>query len=270
MRKSTVHQCRTITVRSRRSRLHMCVCSLLVNYCFTPTKTVDISKRFNGSAGNAGFLGLHINHVIRGENKYEQVSAVADEPCDALCLGQRVVNKGERSVWKTCNGRTELTTSATVDVPWRKCRKTGKVQSLGQSSRGQYPYLWRYPNWLEAKCRVSWGLPLCQKTSLISSTVLTQYWRTGVWPDRRPDSDRGRYRDSIADTEGIWFHCVVSYNYIMKYLTDISETGRSYLSIKILSTCFRFNSIETCAFESLSAARVVSISFQTRLHVRVK
>jgi len=42
--------------------------------------------------------------------RFLQVSAVADEPCDAMRHGQRIVKKGGRSVRSTCDGPTKLTT----------------------------------------------------------------------------------------------------------------------------------------------------------------
>ena len=54
----------------------------------------------------------------------------------------RVVNKSDCSAIQTCGGRTELTTLATVDVPWRKSRKSAKVS-------GESPYFWGYLNSLK-------------------------------------------------------------------------------------------------------------------------
>jgi len=42
--------------------------------------------------------------------RFLQVSAVVDEPCDAMRHGKRIVKKGGRSVRSTCDGPTKLTT----------------------------------------------------------------------------------------------------------------------------------------------------------------
>ena len=49
-------------------------------------------------------------------------------------------------------------------------RKFFKVQSLGQSSRGKFPYLWRYPNFVMTQCRICEKKPPCQKTQLDTSS----------------------------------------------------------------------------------------------------
>jgi len=65
-------------------------------------------------------------------------SSCPGDPHDALSQGE--VSRKQRwgSVGYTCNGQNKLLTHATVDVSWQKSRKTGKIQSVGQGSRGKY------------------------------------------------------------------------------------------------------------------------------------
>ena len=65
----------------------------------------------------------------------KQISAVPDEPLDAVCHEQRVINEGGRSVWQTCDGRRAVV----------KRIKIGKVQSWEQGSRGKYSHILEIP-----------------------------------------------------------------------------------------------------------------------------
>jgi len=73
-----------------------------------------------------------------------------------------------------------------IDLSWRFF----KVQSLGQSSGGKYPYLWRHPNFVTTQCRIPEKC-LHAKTSSIRPVVSIQYClpRTKRRTDRRTQDD---------------------------------------------------------------------------------
>jgi len=61
------------------------------------------------------------------------------------------------------------------------------TRSLGQSSRGKYPYFWIYPNLLSGQCRTGGRKLRCQKTSSILSSVSIEF---------RLVTDRNRQTDT--------------------------------------------------------------------------
>jgi len=47
------------------------------------------------------------------------------------------------------------------------------------SSRGKYPYFWRYPNFPKTRRSIGWGKPLCKQSA---RSVPPFPYNTGVWP----------------------------------------------------------------------------------------
>jgi len=104
-----------------------------------------------------------------GLPQHKQVSAAADRPArrgffTPTMLYTDVDGQCDKLV---TDGRHQFIT-LTVHLSWQHLRRSTcsceifEVQSLGASSRGKYPYFWRYPNSLPTQCMIRWGKPLCQ------------------------------------------------------------------------------------------------------------
>ena len=99
--------------------------------------------------------------------------------CNNLCASSSDMSTVVRVIHKLDQQRVLLITQ--IDLP---CRNS-LSQSFGQSSRGKYPYFWRYPNFLIDKCRIG-RRKLHGENEL---DLFLCFHRTPIC-DRRTDTDR--------------------------------------------------------------------------------
>ena len=71
---------------------------------------------------------------------------------------------------------------------WSVCHgEIFQMQSLGQSSRGKYPYFWKYPNFPKTQCTIARGIKYAKKTRDYFDATL---WRQiGITPPTAPPGE---------------------------------------------------------------------------------